>query len=459
MNVNFYSFSKRRNSTKQPTGTGTIIDCKLKEGTSIKNPKLTITGDVFGYNYAYISDFGRYYFINDVISEAKGLTTYVLEEDTLASNKTAIGSTVARIAFSSTGWNKDIIDPRIACETTKLIYSATSSNTLFDNTGCYVMTVFNKVSGASNGMGSCYVMDAANMQKVKNWLGDDAVFAKLTNYFLGNPLDSIFSCIWVPFSIGSNPGAGVGTIYIGNQDSSVYGISAYAVSGTGRVGHDVTVTIPRRNDYGADFRDAEPYTCGQIYLPGIGLLDLNMSDWLNSDKINIRYILEYSTGDVAYFLKDDAGHLIQTAKTNMGALCPLGQVTSNQNVLTQIGGATAGLGQIAAGIVTENPAMILTGAASTALALNTRRGTSISGSNSGQMAAAETSIFYTGYYIDTESMDANYIAQKGRPVAVTHAISNHSGYVQCDDASVSIGGESWERDQINSLLNGGFFYE
>ena len=70
MNVTFYTFAKRENSTAQPGAgiTSKTYDCKLKENTSIINPTIEIVKeaaqnytDLLSYNYAYISDFGRYY--------------------------------------------------------------------------------------------------------------------------------------------------------------------------------------------------------------------------------------------------------------------------------------------------------------------------------------------------------------------------------------------------------------
>ena len=119
-----------------------------------------------------------------------------------------------------------------------------------------------------------------------------------------------------------------------------------------------------------------------------------------------------------------------------------------------------------AGALTSNPAAVVGGAAATvssgaSLTLSANhRASSIKGTIGGRTSALLNQFVLTGFYMDTEDCtNANYIARKGRPVCKTQAISNHSGYVQCDDASVSIGGESWERDQINSFLNGGFFYE
>lgn len=462
MNVNFYTFSKRRNSTKQPTGTGTIIDCKLKEGTSVKNPKLTISGDVFGYDYAYIADFGRYYFVSDVISEAKGITTYVLEEDSLASNKTAIGNTVARIAFSATGYNINLADTRCAVSTKKLNYKKQVASSL-SKTGCYVLTVFNNQSGASNGLGQSYILDAANIQTVRSWLGDNNVMQQAINYFLGNPLEAVFQCHWVPFPVsGPSDATSVGVIYIGNQPSNL--LSAKTFSGTGIKGGNTQIDLPWRYN---DFRDSEPYTSATLFLPGVGNIDINMSDWLNSNHINVEYEMEYGTGDLTYLLVDDGGFLIQSASCNVASLCPLAQFTSNMGgAVSSIGGVAGGLATAAAGIFSENAMLTISGAAgaltagaNTALAMN-KRAASLKGGVGGRTNSLITDFIFTGYYMDTEDVtDANYIATKGRPVAQTHAISSHSGYVQCDNASVSIGGESWERDQINSYLNSGFFYE
>ena len=47
------------------------VTCKIKDGTSIINPIVIIgkmsASSIRKCNYAYISDFGRYYFINDII--------------------------------------------------------------------------------------------------------------------------------------------------------------------------------------------------------------------------------------------------------------------------------------------------------------------------------------------------------------------------------------------------------
>ena len=426
---------------------------------SYKKDKIDLT-----YTYVHVPDFNRYYFVSNVIVLSNNRVEYVLECDPLASFKSNIGSTVARIAFSTTGWDKDITDPRCLAKTTKIKYEAREATELTSE-GCYVMTVFNKASGASNGLGSTYVMDAGNMQKVKEWMGDDTVYQALVNYFGGSPMESIFSCTWVPFSYAANPGSGVSVINIGNQDSTLYGITAYVLSGTGILsGTEIQIMIPYRYN---DFRDASPFTDAQLYLPGIGNVDININDFLDSAKIHILYTMEYGTGDLTYYIQDDGGHLIQTASCNVASQCPLGQLNINGGgMVSSIGGVVGGAAALAVGGMTGNAGMTIGGAgALLASATNTvlsynKRSTSLKGNLGGRTSTEIQDIIFTGYYMDTEDVDnTSYKAVKGRPVGVSHAISNHSGYVQCDDASVNIGGTALERQRINDYLNAGFFYE
>lgn len=49
---------------------GITFNCVLKENTSILDPVIFITTSaaVYGYNYMYIQELGRYYFIKDIVS-------------------------------------------------------------------------------------------------------------------------------------------------------------------------------------------------------------------------------------------------------------------------------------------------------------------------------------------------------------------------------------------------------
>ena len=65
---------------------------------------------VLSANYAYIPEFNRYYFINDIISIRQNLWQISLSVDVLMSYKNQILETKAFVARNQNEFNKDIID-------------------------------------------------------------------------------------------------------------------------------------------------------------------------------------------------------------------------------------------------------------------------------------------------------------------------------------------------------------
>ena len=109
MNVYFYTFSKRINSTAQPTG-GTLHTVTLKTPSSVMTPTISLvwsgSGSPAAYNYAYISDYGRYYWVSNwTFSDRQWTAT--LNVDVLASYKTQIGGSSKYIlrAADSSAWS------------------------------------------------------------------------------------------------------------------------------------------------------------------------------------------------------------------------------------------------------------------------------------------------------------------------------------------------------------------
>lgn len=72
------------------------FNCKLKENCSIKNPKLILENQgVPLFNYGYIDDFKRFYYVKEVTSITKNIWEIDLEVDVLESFKSGILSNVA----------------------------------------------------------------------------------------------------------------------------------------------------------------------------------------------------------------------------------------------------------------------------------------------------------------------------------------------------------------------------
>lgn len=97
---------------KELTAGGTY-QCSLKEDTSVLNPIIIIkTSDpVYSYNYMYISDFGRYYFIDDIKSVNNNIWEVHAHVDVLETYKTQILTNSAVVARQQNKFNTYLNDP------------------------------------------------------------------------------------------------------------------------------------------------------------------------------------------------------------------------------------------------------------------------------------------------------------------------------------------------------------
>lgn len=89
------------------TLTGTIRD----QSVDLFRPSILLQGAPGdGYNYAYIPDFGRYYFVDPPITERTGLVRLQMRCDVLQSFADQIIAAPAIIDRSSSAWNVYIPD-------------------------------------------------------------------------------------------------------------------------------------------------------------------------------------------------------------------------------------------------------------------------------------------------------------------------------------------------------------
>jgi hypothetical protein len=91
----------------------TISDVVLKRDTSILRPVLLINSvqDIYTYNYMYISEFGRYYFIDDIRSVNNNMWEISAHVDVLETYKTDILSNTAVLKRQEKKFNLYLDDP------------------------------------------------------------------------------------------------------------------------------------------------------------------------------------------------------------------------------------------------------------------------------------------------------------------------------------------------------------
>lgn len=103
MNIQLCSNTSEKNKINKAITTGITLSGSLRNESNIVNPSITINIDnPTIYNYAYIPDFNRYYFIMNYISLRKGIWQINLKSDVLMSFKDSILSSEVLINKTET---------------------------------------------------------------------------------------------------------------------------------------------------------------------------------------------------------------------------------------------------------------------------------------------------------------------------------------------------------------------
>lgn len=128
---------------KDLTGSHTINDVVLKRDTSILKPVLLVNSaqDIYTYNYMYISEFGRYYFIDDIRSVNNNMWEISAHVDVLETYKSQILGNQAVIKRQSAKYNTYLNDPEWKTYAYEQIVAFKFPSTVFSKDLKYILTV------------------------------------------------------------------------------------------------------------------------------------------------------------------------------------------------------------------------------------------------------------------------------------------------------------------------------
>lgn len=112
MIIDFYKINDVKNKINKTLGVPyTINNVFFKSGDiDIIKPFLRLSRDMTQYNYCFIRELNRFYFIDDVIIENNGIRNYKLSIDVLMTYKTEIMNNKTHIIESENVINADNID-------------------------------------------------------------------------------------------------------------------------------------------------------------------------------------------------------------------------------------------------------------------------------------------------------------------------------------------------------------
>ena len=474
--VTLYSFSKRENSTKQPTGGGTDYSCVMLDDTSLMNPvfKLEIAANPIDKNYAYVADFNRYYFIND-ISTYQGFWYISCTCDVLASFKTAIGSGSHYVLRAASDFDGTIIDSIYTTKAIETAVKTAGSNPFSWSLGhSYVIGIIGYAPSASKQVGSVtyYHMNDAALQGFITYLMQDvgdwsdittSEYDQGVQEALLNPINYIVSCIALPIAPPAT--LSVNTVYFGYYFADLTNTSG-ATMAVLEPGDTITETFnissvpvhPQAATRGK-YLNAAPYMSRTLHFGPFGDIEINPSSLIDATGVTASMLIDKMSGNARCLVypTNNPSNVLFTGTTQVGVEINLSQVLKNP--LDRSTAVNTGLLNTAQGFVSLNPFTTLNAWYQTFdnAARTKVPNVSAGGTNGSFLTFFDSEIFYllSKYY---EITDEN-LTELGRPCCKLKTINTLSGFVVCSDADVEISGTQDEAQKINGYMNNGFFYE
>ena len=111
MNILLYKTTNANNDLNKTISDKVELVGALREASSIIAPSILIQSNPIGYNYAYIPEFGRYYYIKNITAFRKGAYIVDLKCDVLMSFREEIlnmSGVVSRLTDGDDYANRDI---------------------------------------------------------------------------------------------------------------------------------------------------------------------------------------------------------------------------------------------------------------------------------------------------------------------------------------------------------------
>ena len=510
MNINFYSFTKRSNSTAQPsTGTETVLSCQLKEETNMVNPTLVINAVPAAWNpiwnYVQIPDFNRYYFINNW-RWLNGVWECDCICDVLASFKTEIGNLSEYVLRASAEYNGQVVDMQYPTTAETRVYAQQliSPYQRVYGMGYYILGVVSNDPNNAQGAVTYYQMTPAQLAALKAYMMSDTFLTDqgldvqtvtdvLPNELLKtlyNPYQYITSCIWMPFTVSDIPSSlktsaainfgwwtptGSGAQITGNRIHA----DGYVATKTTRIaisGH------PDRFTRGV-FLDHPPFSDRMLFYPPYGSIPINDDSIIGGDAIRIEHVIDMVLGDSVLTVYHDRPTSESGVYDNLGVIArvsaPLGvpiqlaqtsidvngsitaaETLAVQGTVAAFMGSAAKNGNSIGGMLetfgdTVRGAISSTFSAIGDVAQNPVGQLQTSGTNGSLAQYCAWPYFVEKWRIP--AADDN--AQKGRPLCDVRVLNTIPGFIMVDTPDVPIAAMESERQQIIAFLSSGFYYE
>lgn len=445
-----YHFSKRKNSTKRPTGQGAEVPCLLKTATTFQNPTFILQrpmNDMLQFNYCKWAD--HYYFIDLTTSINAGQTEITCTEDVLATYKNEIGNYTCFIERSNhqdpllddplylptEDWRKQ---DTIVAQPVNVFVNGYAGNYIMRIVGAAGVETY-YITEKQLGLIVSFMYTADNFQEL---------IENATTKFLFDPAKYIIDLKWLPFR-SSNFISIMNDINLGYWDTGVHAllIGGASTSPVVHFSYNLELTNPLYSNTDFRFYNGN-FSRYFVQLPCIGVVPVDITKTNNGQLLADYYFDAYS-GISDVWLKSGSS--------------VIGHYQCQMTVPVNIAGANINIGDaLSGGLSTVSSAMtgnalgVSSGLLNTMQSILSPEVTSIGavGSVGGILNNLDASVIcYTRMSTEPNGVGEGYADGNSRK------ISTCSGYLRCRNASIEISGFTGDQEVVNNYLNSGFYYQ
>ena len=481
LNVILTNTTKKHNSTAVPTMSGSgvkTLSCMLKEGSSIIRPVLIFERANVGhtYNYVYIADFSRYYFVDDIVYDGARIY-YYCSVDVLATYKSTIGASTQYVLRAAHTYNEYVIDHYYPVTTRIRQYSEFLGTPWLEY-------------GSSRGI---WVVGIINEEGVTYYAFTRSMFEQLMDYMLSpnfvadqlgitvteaqtnpqwrtmiDPISYLTQCVWLPisYSTGSpaSPRFTEESVKVGTATRSELQAGNISHSTAGRTPVQYTPTPmphPQSNARG-EFLNSPGFTDCRLVIPPFGAFELNPLEVNQYDRLQVNVEIDCTNGVGKLVVYGYTGtgadeklvSVLLSAQAQVGVPLPITQIITPGLSPIQVGMQAVGTVAAAA---TGNAMGAIAGGASmieSYYASKVPRASTVG--SRGTIAGIHGNAYFEyvwKYVADDDNAD------HGKPLCEDYQLSTLPGYQMILEPHIHTTGTASEDDQINSYLASGYFYE
>lgn len=471
MNARFYTFAKRINSTARPAAnSGVLYDIILKEPSSIIRPHLELiwtgAGSPTAFNYVYLSDFSRYYWIDNwTYNNRKWQADCSV--DPLASWKRQIGNSAKYILRSAADSDPNILDnyyPPSADEEYDMVAEPSGWTPSF-LTGCYVLNAsgynnydsglgvtlyqqtqaeaydtiqqaFNSIDGIINNQTS-----VTDTETALTWLGETALRAgtDISKYINGYMW---FPALFEP--IANTQPVKLGLLAAGQGTPIQYGILTL----------NKTLALPTSITTLTRWKTCAPYCYYILEFMPFGTIPIDSVAITEYGAVTVNVYVDAFTGIGTLRVMGGTGSdgpllAVRTAQVGVPVRYGAEKINVGQGAAELINGVT----QTVAGAASGDLITAGSGIMSASLAMVPD---AVTGGQTGNITAISDTIRLWIRRMEPVGEDP---VQFGKPLCNLRTISTLGGYTLCRDGDIIAPATPEELSAIATYLTGGFFYD